>query len=129
MSWVGEPSLISLRRAPCATASGETPTTRMSLSFWLGIGVGVGIMGLHTVLRAVTHRVALQQSASRSFLVFELGGLAVRMALVFGASAVVLLFVPVDKLAFIATVLALLIVSMILETRYVLRHLDRDGLR
>mgnify|MGYP006280171871 CR=1 FL=1 len=100
----------------------------MGLSFWLGIGAGVGVMGLHAVLRVLTHRVALRRSASRSFLVFELGGLGVRMAVVFAAVALVLLFAPVDKLAFVATVVVLLVVSMIVEARYFFRYLDRGGL-
>jgi hypothetical protein len=58
----------------------------------------------------------------------ELGGLGVRMALVFAAAALVLLFVPVHEEVFVGVMLALLVVSMILEARLILRRMDQGEL-
>jgi hypothetical protein len=101
----------------------------MSLTWWLSIGAGVLLMAGHAGLRVLTHRLALQASARKVFLVFELGGLGGRMALVFGAVALVLLYAPVHEAAFVGTVLALLIVSMVVETRLILRRMERETLR
>jgi general stress protein CsbA len=51
------------------------------------------------------------------------------MALVFGAVALVLLYAPVHEEAFVGTVLALLVVSMGVETRLILRRMDQGTLR
>lgn len=96
----------------------------MSLDWWLGIGAGVVVMAGHAVLRVLTHRIALERGGQRSFLLVELGGLGVRMALVFGAVAGGLLYVPVHEVTFVGTVLLLLVLSMILETRLIIRHLN-----
>lgn len=100
----------------------------MSLTWWFSIGAGVLLMAGHAGLRVLTHRLALRASARRVFLVLELGGLGGRMALVFGAVALVLLYTPVHETAFVGTVLVLLILSMILETRLILRRMERGTL-
>lgn len=100
----------------------------MELSWWLGIGIGVGVIGLHAGARILTHRFALRASDRRTFLFVELGGLGGRMALVFGAVALVLLYAPVHEGAFVTTVIVLLIASMILETRVIVRQLDGGSL-
>ena len=96
----------------------------MSASWWLGIGIGIMVMGLHTAVRVGAHYFSLRTVDQRVFFLFELGGLGGRMLLVFGAVAVVLLFVPVHPVAFVVTVIVLLIVSMIVETGYMLRRAD-----
>ena len=101
----------------------------MTFTWWLGIGVGVGVMGVHAALRMLTHRVALEMGGRRPFLLVELGGLVVRMALVFGAVALALALAPMDRLAFVSTVIVLLVLSMILEVRLIVREMDRDALR
>lgn len=85
-------------------------------------------MGLHTALRAFTHRLALRASERRSFLLLELGGLTVRMALAFGAAVLIFLFTPVHEGAFASTVVILLVLSMIGETSLVFRQMDRGTL-
>jgi hypothetical protein len=101
----------------------------MTLTWWLSIGAGIGVIGGHAALRVLTHSLALSRSTRSAFLLFELGGLGARMALVFGAVAGVLLYAPVHETAFVGTVLVLLIVSMIVELRLVLRRMDRGNLR
>lgn len=100
----------------------------MELSWWLGIGIGVGLIGLHAAARVLTHRFALRASGRHAFLLVELGGLGGRMALVFGAVGLILLYVPVHEGAFVVTVIVLLIASMIIETRLIVRRLDRGSL-
>lgn len=96
---------------------------------WLAsIGVGVGVMAGHGALRMLTHRLALRQTSVRSFLLFELGGLGVRMVLVFAAVAAVLLHGSVQTVWFVGTVLTLLILSMIVETRFIYREMDSGTL-
>ena len=101
----------------------------MSLTWWLSIGGGILIVGGHAGLRVLTHRLALRASARQAFLLLELGGLGIRMALVFGAVALVLLYAPVHETVFVGTVLVLLILSMILEARLIFRRMDRESLR
>lgn len=100
----------------------------MSLTWWLGIGAGVGVIGLHGALRIWTHRLALATVRRRAFLLLELGGLGVRMALVFAAVALVLLYAPVHDTAFVSTVIALLTVSVAVEAHFVVRRMDRGTL-
>lgn len=100
----------------------------MVSSWWLGIALGMGIIGLHVGARVLTHHFALQASDRRTFLWVELGGLGGRMALVFGAVALVLLVVEVHRVAFVSTVIGLLIVSMGVETRLIIRRMERGAL-
>jgi hypothetical protein len=101
----------------------------MSLSCWLGIGAGGLVMAAHATFRVFTHRLALSRSTRQGFLLLELGGLGARMALVFGAVALVLLYAPVHEETFVGTVLVLLVVSMGLETRFILRRMEEGALR
>lgn len=98
------------------------------MAWWLGIGIGIGLMGGHAALRLLTHRLALRRADAHSFLLFELGGLGGRMVLLLCAVALVLTLVPVDEAAFVGTVLLLLVISLIVEVRLVVRHLNRDAL-
>jgi hypothetical protein len=101
----------------------------MTLTWWLSIGAGTAVMGGHAALRLLTHRLALSRPTRKGFLLLELGGLGARMALVFGAVALVLLYVPVHAAAFVGTVLVLLILSMVFEARLVFRRMEREDLR
>lgn len=86
-------------------------------------------MAVHAVLRMLVHRFALRQSDRRAFLLLELGGMGARMALVFGAVALGLLYAPLHEAAFVGTVLALLVLSMIIEARFILHRMDRGSLQ
>ncbi len=97
-------------------------------AWWLGILLGIGVIGLHAALRILAHLFAFRMSDHRTFVFLELGGLAGRMMVVFGAVALVLLFVPVHPVAFVATVLLLLILSMGGETYFFARQPDRGTL-
>lgn len=92
------------------------------MAWWLGIGVGVGVMCGYAALRLWIHRCARRRPDVRSFLLVELGGLAGRMVLVLSAVGLVLAFVPVHPEAFVATVLALLVLSIAVETALVARR-------
>lgn len=85
-------------------------------------------MGLHVVLRVLTHRFALRASGRRLFLLLELGGLVVRMALAFVATVFILSLAPVHEGVFVGTVVILLVLSMIGETSLVFRQMDRGTL-
>lgn len=98
------------------------------MAWWLGIVIGLGVMTGHMLLRHLTHRWAARRAESRTFLLFELGGMGVRMVLVLSAVGLVLAFVPVPKAAFVGTVIVLLIVSMIAEVRRVVHYIDRGAL-
>ena len=100
----------------------------MDASWWLGIGMGIAVIGLHAVVRMGAHYWSLRADDQRTFLLLELGSLGGRMLLVFGAVALVLLFVPVHAAAFVGTVVVLLIVSTILETGFAARRGDRETL-
>lgn len=83
--------------------------------------VGIGVMAVHAALRLLTHRVAGRYSGT-AFLVVELGGLGGRMLLLMGAVALVLLCTRVPKIPFVGTVLLILVLSIIVETRLILRE-------
>jgi hypothetical protein len=100
----------------------------MENSWWLSIGMGIGIVGAHAAVRVWVHSLAVSASDQRSFLLFELGGLGGRMVLVFSAVALVLFFVPVQVAVFVGTVIVLLILSVIVETRLIARWMDRGTL-
>lgn len=97
-------------------------------AWWLGILLGIGVIGLHAALRILVHLFAFRMPDHRTFVFLELGGLGGRMMVVFGAVALVLLFVPVHPVAFVATVLLLLILSMGVETYFFARRPDRGTL-
>jgi hypothetical protein len=101
----------------------------MENSWWLSIGMGIGVVGVHAAVRVLAHSLAVSASDQRSFLLFELGGLGGRMMLVFGAMVLVLLFLPVQVAVFVSTVIVLLILSMIVETRLIARRMDRGTLK
>lgn len=90
------------------------------MDWWIGVAVGIGVMAGHSVLRLLTHRLAGRHSET-AFLVVELGGLGGRMLLLMIAVALVLGFAPVSKIAFVGTVLSLLVLSIIIEVRLILR--------
>lgn len=50
------------------------------------------------------------------------------MALVFGAVLLVLLYVPVHTTAFVGTVIALLVLSTVVEARVIVRRMDQGAL-
>lgn len=76
-------------------------------------------MAVHSALRLLTHRLAGQYSG-KTFFVIELGGLGGRMLLVMAAVSFVLLWTPVPKIVFVGTVLLLLVLSIIVEVRFIL---------
>lgn len=98
----------------------------MGHSWWLGIGLGLGVAGLHAAARRLVHHLARRASRQRTFLVVELGGLGGRMLLVLGAVAVVLLFAPVHRAAFVGTVAVALVVGLLMEVRTMARRTDPD---
>ena len=95
------------------------------MAWWLGIAIGVGVMAGHALLRVCTHWWAARWGEEKAFLLFELGGLGVRMVLVISA---VLALAPVHEGAFVGTVLLLLILSMAVEVRLVVQQIDRGAL-
>jgi hypothetical protein len=90
--------------------------------------MGIGVVGLHAAVRGLAHFLAFGASDQRSFLLLELGGLGGRMALVFAAVALVIVFLPVQIAVFVGTVAALLILSVIVETSFIARRMDRGTL-
>jgi hypothetical protein len=94
------------------------------MGWWLGIGVGVGVMGGYAALRLWLRRLARRRPHVSTFVAVELGGLAVRMMGVLGAVGLVLALVPVHAGAFVGTVLALLALSIAVETALVARRAD-----
>jgi len=107
---------------------GETKLHRMSLSWWLSIGAGGLVMGMHAGLRVLTHRLALRFSDRRLFLLVELGGLGARMMIAFIGVALGLAYAPLHEGAFIGTVLILLVLSMALEARAMIRRMETGRL-
>jgi hypothetical protein len=99
----------------------------MDGTWWLGIGLGFVIVGLHTVGRILAHYFSLRVSDQGTFLMLEMGGLGARMLFVFGAAALVLLFVPVHPVAFVGTVIVLLILGMIVETSLIAHWMGQDA--
>jgi MFS-type transporter involved in bile tolerance (Atg22 family) len=95
----------------------------MPTSWWLGVAAGLVVGGIHALLRRVADRLALQARNQRLFLAFSLGGMAVRMAVVVLLAGVTLAFAPVKAAAFAATLVTLLIVSMVLEVAVLTRRL------
>ncbi len=100
----------------------------MESSWWFSVGMGIGVVGIHAAVRVLAHSLALGSSDQRSFLLLELGGLGGRMVLVFAATALVLLLLPVQIAVFVSTVIGLLILSVIVETGLIARRMDRGTL-
>jgi hypothetical protein len=98
----------------------------MNGSWWLGIGLGIGVIGLHTAGRILAHYFSFRASEQGAFLLLEMGGLGARMFVVFGAVALVLLFVPVHPVAFMGTVIVLLILGMVGETYLIAHRMGQD---
>jgi hypothetical protein len=96
------------------------------MDWWLGAAMGVGVMGGHTLLRVLTHRLALRQEDRQRFLVIELGGLGARMLALLGAVALILTLVPVHEEGFVGAVLLLLVLSMAVETHLIFRRSGGD---
>ena len=99
----------------------------MNGAWWLGIGLGIGVVGLHTAGRVLAHYFSFRVPDQGAFLLLEMGGLGVRMFVVFGAVVLVLLFVPVHPVAFVATVILLLTLGMTMETYLIARRMDQDS--
>ena len=99
----------------------------MDGSWWLGIGLGIGVLALHTAGRILAHSLSSRASDHRTALLVEMGGIGGRMLFVFVAVALVLLFVPVHPVSFVVTVIALLVLGMVVETRLMARRMERDG--
>lgn len=95
----------------------------MAVAWWLGIGAGAGVMGVHALLRILTHRLALRTRSQWAFLLYELGGLGGRMGIVLVFVAVTVTSLPVHKGAFVGTVAGLLVLSLLLELALVVRRL------
>ncbi|WP_232797866.1 hypothetical protein [Salinibacter altiplanensis] len=76
----------------------------------------------------MTHRTALRASSRKTFLVIELGGLGVRMGLVFVAMILVLLYAPVHVPTYVGVLLGLLFVSIAFEIWIIIRRMRQDGL-
>lgn len=111
-----------------AIAPGSGMTTEMTDSVWLGVLLGAGILGVYVGARLLTHRLSVRAYDHRTFLWVEIGGLLARMSFVFGAVALVLLFLEVHEIAFVSTVIVLLVASMGVETRLIIRKMDRGSL-
>ena len=90
--------------------------------------MGIGVVGLHAAARGVTHHLARRETGRQNFFALELGGVGARMALVFGAVLLVLLYVPVHTTAFVGTVIALLVLSTVVEARVIVRRMDQGAL-
>lgn len=100
----------------------------MTDSVGLAMLLGFGIIAIHAGAQRLTHRFSSRAYDQRTFLWVEIGGLLVRMGFVFGAVALVLLFVEVHEIAFVGTVITLLIATMAFETHLILRRMDRGSL-
>lgn len=96
------------------------------MDWWVGVAAGIGVMGGHAVLRVLTHRLALRQADRQRFVEIELGGLGMRMLALLGAVALVLTLVPIHEEGFVGTVLLLLVLSMAVETRFIVRRSGAD---
>jgi hypothetical protein len=88
--------------------------------------MGLGIAGLHAVMRRLTHLLARRASGQQAFLLFELGGLGGRMVVVLGAVALVLLFAPVHRAAFVLTVALALLLGLVAEVRAMVRRRSHE---
>jgi uncharacterized membrane protein YqjE len=82
---------------------------------WLAAAVGIVVMAGHAALRVVTHRLSRRPAEVHSLLVLELGGLVLRMTVLLGVMGLVLALTSIHEEAFAGTVLALLVLSLIVE--------------
>jgi uncharacterized membrane protein YqjE len=82
---------------------------------WLAAAVGIVVMAGHAALRVVTHWISRRSANVHAALGLEVGGLLLRMLLLLGVMVLVLVFTSVHKKAFAGTVLALLVLSLIVE--------------
>ncbi|PSQ97030.1 MAG: hypothetical protein BRD55_03720 [Bacteroidetes bacterium SW_9_63_38] len=82
---------------------------------WLAVAVGVGVMAGQAALRVCTHRLSRRASDAHTALAVEVGGVVVRMGGVLAGMALVFIFTPVHEEAFAGTVLALLVLSLVVE--------------
>lgn len=98
----------------------------MAELWWTGVGAATLIVGVHAGLRVAADRLAHRADDHETFLRFALGGVGVRMAVVLVLTALTLVYVPVHETSFVATLAALLIVSLVLETIQEVRRLNDE---
>lgn len=82
---------------------------------WLAAAVGIVVMAGHAALRVWTHWLSRRSSNVHAALRLEVGGLVLRMAVLLGGMGLVFAFTSVHEKAFAGTVLALLVLSLIVE--------------
>jgi uncharacterized membrane protein YqjE len=82
---------------------------------WLAAAVGIVVMAGHAALRVFTHRLSRRASNVHAALRLEVGGLVLRMLLLLAGMVLVLAFTSIHEKAFAGTVLALLVLSLIVE--------------
>ncbi len=87
----------------------------MISSWWVGVLLGLLLAGVSSLVRAVTHVYALRATEVSVSLLATVHGILLRAVVVLGGLALILGLAPVHKVAVSATVIAVLIVSIISE--------------
>ena len=93
-----------------------------SSAWWLSIGLGSGIGLLYAIASLLVNRYAMRQPGHRFLLVF-MGGMMVRLALALVGVTLILLLLPVQQRAFVASFLGVFVIGLIVEIVRVHRRL------
>lgn len=94
----------------------------MPLGLWLSIGLGAGIGAVYGALALLNYRYALQ-FRGRRFMAVAFGGMLGRMVLLFVVVLSAALWIPVHVTGFIIALVAVVIVSLVLEVIALMRWL------
>ncbi|MFQ5570782.1 MAG: hypothetical protein ACE5G0_13945 [Rhodothermales bacterium] len=91
-------------------------------AWWLSLGLGIGLGLLYSAASLVVNRYALRQDSHR-FLLIVLGGMIARMALALALVALIVLLLPVEQVAFLASFLGVFVIGIIVEVMILHRKL------
>lgn len=98
----------------------------MPANLWLSIGLGAGVGLLYGALALAGYWLALRSTGTR-FMAFALGGMLVRMVVLFVVVLAVAMWIPLHAAGFTVTLVGVVITSLIIEVVAVLRWLRARG--
>ncbi len=94
----------------------------MPASLWLSIGLGAGVGLLYGALALAGYGLAFRSKGTR-FMAFALGGMLVRMVVLFVVVLAVAMWIPLHAAGFAVTLIGVVIASLVVEVVAVLRWL------
>ncbi len=98
----------------------------MPASLWLSVGLGAGIGLLYGALALIGYWLALRSTGTR-FMAFAVGGMLVRMVVLFVVVLAVATWIPLHAAGFIVALVGVIVTSLVVEVVVVVRWLRAGG--